>query len=113
MILKERSENERSVSCNHISAALKCVSNAIPLGVSTDVLDAMSIHPNFKKEFWTLVMESSGPAVQRVSRDAMAVKCRVSTKFPLGFLHTTFMAGRSDDDLQFSCPCPAFRVSLI
>lgn len=57
-------------------------------------------------------MESSGPAVQRVSRDAMAVKCRVSTKFPLGFLHTTFVAGRSDDDLQFSCPCPAFRVCV-
>jgi hypothetical protein len=56
-----------------------------------------------------LATEKEGPLVQRVSRTVMAVKCQVTPKHPLGYLHFTFgcTRGREIYD-KYYCSCTEF-----
>lgn len=55
---------------------------------------------------------SLGPLVQRVSRTIFVVKCKVTSKHPLGYLHITFSPAKSKDtQSHFYCSCPAFKVN--
>nr|CAD7198457.1 unnamed protein product [Timema douglasi] len=61
---------------------------------------------------WQLATETTGPLVQRVSKNIMAVKCKASPKHPLGYLHFSFFVSRLKDRVEnkFFCSCTAFKV---
>nr|CAD7596797.1 unnamed protein product [Timema genevievae] len=63
---------------------------------------------------WQLATETTGPLVQRVSKNIMAVKCKASPKHPLGYLHFSFFVSRLKDRVEnkFFCSCTAFKVRL-
>nr|CAD7443742.1 unnamed protein product [Timema bartmani] len=60
---------------------------------------------------WQLATETTGPLVQRVSKNIMAVKCKASPKHPLGYLHFSFFVSRLKDRVEnkFFCSCTAFK----
>lgn len=52
------------------------------------------------------------PIVQRVSKTIFVVKCAVSSKFPLGFLHCSVIETRNKSgalERKFVCPCRKLR----
>jgi hypothetical protein len=66
-----------------------------------------------KQAIWLLATETTGPLVQRVTKNIMVVKCKASPKQPLGFLHFAFFEttrNRQQPDYKFQCSCKAFKV---
>lgn len=64
-----------------------------------DILINISIFP---------VNRSAVAAVQRVSKTIFVVKCIPSAKFPIGYLHSSFIEVRSKSgatERKFICPC--------
>lgn len=52
------------------------------------------------------------PIVQRVSKTIFVVKCVVSNKFPLGFLHCSVIETRNKTGVlerKFVCPCKKLK----
>jgi hypothetical protein len=62
---------------------------------------------------WLLATETTGPLVQRVSKNIMAVKCKASPKHPLGYLHFSFFMSKLKDRIEnkYFCSCTAFKAS--
>lgn len=83
------SESTNSL-CVHINAALKSCSMAIPIQFKNEVLNRLNIPEEVKQNLFLLAKETEGPLVQRVSNLVMAVKCQVTPKYPVGYLHFTF-----------------------
>nr|KAG5705163.1 hypothetical protein BaRGS_030880 [Batillaria attramentaria] len=68
-----------------------------------------------KQAIWLLATETTGPLVQRVTKNIMVVKCKPNPKQPLGFLHFAFFEttrNRQQPDYKFQCSCKAFRMPL-
>lgn len=106
----ERNGEVSQIVCNHIKAALRCFSEAVPLSINSSVLDVLNIDPEIKEEVWNLLTETVGPVVQRVSKSIMAVKCKASPKHPLGYLHFAFnLSNKTEMENQFSCTCSFFK----
>lgn len=99
------------VSCQHIAAALRCFAEAQPLTLSSSLVHKLNCDSNTKQSLWSLIAETSGPLVQRVSKTIMAVKCKPSPKHPLGYLHFAFLTSRMKDRLEqrHFCSCPEFK----
>ncbi|KAL0275894.1 UNVERIFIED_CONTAM: hypothetical protein PYX00_003614 [Menopon gallinae] len=109
----ERKGEVNLVVCSHIRAALRCFSEAVPLSINTSVLDVLNISQEIKEEIWSLITDTAGPVVQRVSKNIMAVKCKASPKHPLGYLHFSFnLTSKGENDNQFSCSCSMFKESM-
>ncbi|EEB17858.1 conserved hypothetical protein [Pediculus humanus corporis] len=109
----ERDGKISPVLCNHIKAALRCFSEAVPLAVNTSVLEILNIADEIKKDVWNLLSEAVGPVVQRVSKNIMAVKCKASPKHPLGYLHFSFnMTIKGESENHFSCSCSTFKENV-
>lgn len=72
----------------------------------------MNITNETKQEIWFLATETPGPMVQRISKNVMAVKCKVSPKHPLGYLHFSFYMTKMKDriDYKFFCSCSSFKA---
>ncbi|XP_012215418.1 uncharacterized protein C2orf42 [Linepithema humile] len=108
----EKDYSDYSVSpCQHIQAALKCYAEAQPLTLKNSILMSMSVNNETKQEIWLLATETSGPLVQRVSKNIMAVKCKASPKHPLGYLHFSFFISKSKDRIEhrYFCSCTTFK----
>ena len=99
------------ISCQHIAAALRCYTEAHPLTLKAPIINQLNCDINTKQALWSLVAETSGPLVQRVSKTIMAVKCKPSPKHPLGYLHFAFLTSRLKDrvDYRHFCSCPEFK----
>ncbi|XP_076468816.1 uncharacterized protein C2orf42-like isoform X2 [Babylonia areolata] len=98
--------------CSHIKAAVECTQEAQPLILKSSVLSSLQVSPEIKQIIWNLATETSGPIVQRVTKNIMVVKCKVSNTQPLGFLHFAFFEttrNRQQPDYKFQCSCKAFR----
>ncbi|KAK6641715.1 hypothetical protein RUM44_013430 [Polyplax serrata] len=109
----ERDGEISPVICNHIRAALRCFSEAIPLSINTSVLEVLNINEEIRKDVWSLLTEAVGPVVQRVSKNIMAVKCKASPKHPLGYLHFSFnLTNKGESENQFSCSCSMFKENI-
>ncbi|EFA10491.2 uncharacterized protein C2orf42 homolog [Tribolium castaneum] len=110
----ELEHSETALLCVHIDAAIKSQSMAAPIEVQKEVLASLKVSKEIKAKLWQLATEKEGPLVQRVSRTVMAVKCQVSPKHPLGYLHFTFgcTKGREIYD-KYYCSCTEFMVSGI
>ncbi|ELU13840.1 hypothetical protein CAPTEDRAFT_18678 [Capitella teleta] len=96
--------SSKSGPCNHIRLAIECDKAASPLSLKNSVLNSLALMPDVKQALWMLATETAGPLVQRVTKDIMVVKCQVSVKTPLGFLHCSFFENRSVDN-RFQCGC--------
>lgn len=102
-----------SEPCVHIKAAIECATEAQPLTLKNSVLNALQVSNETKQAIWLLATETTGPLVQRVTRNVMVVKCKPSPKQPLGFLHFAFYEtsrNRNQAEHKFQCSCKAFKV---
>ncbi|XP_028654599.1 uncharacterized protein C2orf42 homolog isoform X1 [Erpetoichthys calabaricus] len=94
--------------CLHMKTAMECQSEATPLTLKSSVLSSLQITPETKQTIWQLATESTGPLVQRISKNVMVVKCKVSDKHLLGYLHVSFSErskAKEVMELRFQCPC--------
>ena len=101
-------------SCTHIRGALACEQEAEPLTLKNSVLNMLPVSGDMKQAIWLLATETTGPLVQRVTKNIMVVKCKSHSKQPLGFLHFSFFEtsrNRSQPEHKFQCSCKAFKVS--
>lgn len=98
-------------TCQHIQAALKCYAEAQPLTLKNSILLSLNVNNETKQEIWLLATETSGPLVQRVSKNIMAVKCKASPKHPLGYLHFSFFVTKLKDRIEhrYFCSCTASK----
>ncbi|KAF7403926.1 hypothetical protein HZH68_006720 [Vespula germanica] len=107
----EKDKSDSSVSCQHIQAALRCYAEAQPLTLRNSILSSLNVNNEIKQEIWLLATETSGPLVQRVSKHIMAVKCKASPKYPLGYLHFSFFITKLKDRVEHRhfCSCAVFK----
>uniref|UniRef100_A0A1B6EFH2 SWIM-type domain-containing protein n=1 Tax=Clastoptera arizonana TaxID=38151 RepID=A0A1B6EFH2_9HEMI len=100
-------EKESSVdaTCQHIQATMRCYAEAQPLLINNSVLYSLNFSLEVKEAVWQLVLETVGPLVQRVSKTVMVVKCKVTSKQPLGYLHVSFPGNQT----HYSCTCPSYK----
>ncbi|KAJ3643377.1 hypothetical protein Zmor_026091 [Zophobas morio] len=110
----ELEQNNTSLLCVHIDSAIKSQNMATPVEFKKEILSCLKVSKEIKAKLWLLATEKEGALVQRVSRTVMAVKCQVSPKHPLGYLHFTFgcTKGREIYD-KYYCSCTEFMVSGI
>ena len=99
--------------CTHIRGALSCEQEAEPLTLKNSVLNTLPVSSDMKQAIWLLATETTGPLVQRVTKNIMVVKCKSHSKQPLGFLHFSFFEtsrNRAQPEHKFQCSCKAFKV---
>ncbi|XP_014237686.1 uncharacterized protein C2orf42 homolog [Trichogramma pretiosum] len=101
--------------CQHVQAAYRCYAEAQPLTLRNSILSSLNVNQETKQEIWLLATDSSGPLVQRVSKNIMAVKCKVSPEHPLGYLHFSFFTTKLKDrvDHKFYCSCSSFKTGKV
>lgn len=101
-------------TCQHIQAALKCYAEAQPLTLKNSILSSLNVNNETKQEIWLLATETSGPLVQRVSKNIMVVKCKASPKHPLGYLHFSFFITKLKDRIEhrYFCSCTTFKGTV-
>lgn len=107
-ILKCHESEQESVSstCAHIESALKSSSTGTPLKFKLDVVNLLNVSEQLKNTLWMSASETKDSLVQRVSKSVMAVKCQVSPKHPLGYLHFTFYTTRGKEMFdKYFCEC--------
>ena len=105
---RSKQSAESSPMCPHIKAAVHCSDEAQPLTLKNSVLNALQVSPEVKQSIWLLATETTGPLVQRVTKNIFVVKCKPSVKHPLGFLHFSFYSvskGKDDLEFKFQCSC--------
>lgn len=100
----------RATLCSHIGMALKSRALAQPLELQEEVLERLDIPVEIKSLL--RVYSEGSPLVQMVSREVVAVKCQVSPKQPLGYLHFTFVKGRSKGYDNYHCSCTFGRYGF-
>jgi hypothetical protein len=102
--------------CPHIKAAVDCQQEATPLTLKNSVLNTLMVPNEIKQAIWLLATETTGPLVQRVTKNIMVVKCKPNSKQPLGFLHFSLFEttrNRASPEHKFHCCCKAFKVFIL
>ena len=102
------------LGCSHIKGAISCEQEAQPLTLKNSVLNSLQVPNDTKQAIWLLATETTGPLVQRISKNVMVVKCKPNPKHPLGCLHFVFYETnkhKSQPDYKFTCTCKTYRVS--
>ncbi|KAL4232424.1 hypothetical protein ACF0H5_009991 [Mactra antiquata] len=100
-------------ACPHVKAAIECNTEAQPLTLKNSVLNSLQVSSEIKQAIWLLATETTGPLVQRVSKNIMVVKCKPNPKQPLGFLHFAFfdsVKGKSPSH-RFQCTCKSQKLN--
>lgn len=92
-------------SCEHIAASLKSHSIASPLPLKLDSILKLKAAKEIQEKLWMIANENDIPLVQRVSKNVMAIKCQVTPKHPLGYLHFIISRDRNDKFGKFFCDC--------
>ncbi|ESO90823.1 hypothetical protein LOTGIDRAFT_122741 [Lottia gigantea] len=99
--------------CSHIKSAIECIHEAQPLTLKNSVLNTLQVNNDMKQAIWLLATETTGPLVQRVTKNIMVVKCKPTLKQPMGFLHFSFYEinrNKSDHpEYKFQCSCKTFK----
>ncbi|CAH1258070.1 uncharacterized protein C2orf42-like [Branchiostoma lanceolatum] len=108
-----RHVNVGEETCSHIKLALSCEAEATPLTLKNSVLNSLNISNEIKQAIWLLATETTGPLVQRVTKNIMVVKCKPDPRQPLGFLHFSFSdtsRNRDAAEHKFHCTCRMFKT---
>ncbi|KAG1652576.1 hypothetical protein GQR58_026224 [Nymphon striatum] len=111
-ICKKTNSNMNDEACWHIKAAMNCFVEAVPLTLKNSALETLSISYEIKQAIWCLATESTGPLVQRVSKNVMVVKGKSHPKCNLGFLHFSFFEPskrQHGTEPRFHCSCKEFK----
>lgn len=101
--------------CSHLAASINSFTEAAPLTLKNSMLNNLPLPNKTRQSIWTLATQSSGPLVQRVSKQNLVVKCKMSAKNPLGLLHIIFFdttKNRDKPELRFQCGCKTSKVCL-
>ena len=99
--------------CAHVKSAIQSTSEATVL--PCNMLHTLRIEQSMQQAILDLDASASGPLVQRISSNVMAVKCKPTNKKPMGFLHVFFVTptklrtGFNVND-AFICSCKDFKV---
>lgn len=102
----EENQNKHNILCVHITSAVNSQSTASPMMVKKELLPSLNVDEETKTELYLLSSEKEGYLVQRVSKSVMAVKCMVSSKHPLGYLHVIFLLNKNGDLYEeYYCGC--------
>eukprot|EP00057_Strongylocentrotus_purpuratus_P035157 XP_797929.3 PREDICTED: uncharacterized protein C2orf42 [Strongylocentrotus purpuratus] len=99
-------------TCPHIELAQKCATEAQPLTLKNSVLNSLPVSNEMKQAIWLLATETTGPLVQRVSKNIMVVKCKAQQTPQLGFLHFSFSESpkkKGSVEHRFHCSCRQFK----
>lgn len=100
--------------CLHIHAAVECAKNAEVLELhGAGIESVIGLPEDIRSELYELMAQSPGPLVQRVTKNIVVVKCRISGEHPLGYLHLTFpTSARDREELlrRVHCSCRSFKV---
>lgn len=106
---EEDVEYEGNSLCQHIKAALESCEAATPIHIKRDVVQKLIISEDIQMKLFLLSGQKVGPLVQRVSKNVMAVRCQVTPKHPLGYLHFTFTNAKGKETYdRYSCSCAEF-----
>ncbi|XP_005094270.1 uncharacterized protein C2orf42 homolog isoform X2 [Aplysia californica] len=100
-------------TCVHVRSAIDCTQQAQPITLKNEIFNNLQISNEMKQSIWLLATETSGPVVQRVTKNIMVVKCKITSKQPLGFLHCAFfetIRNRQHPDYKFQCSCRTFKM---
>lgn len=98
--------NNISPLCVHVESALQSDIVATQINLKESALNLIKIPCDVKQKLWDLISSSQGTVIQRVSKHVMVVKCQVSAKHPLGYLHFTFGKSKGKDVFdKFFCSC--------
>lgn len=104
-------------TCPHVKSAIECSAEAQPLTLKNSVLNSLQVSSEMKQAIWLLATETTGPLVQRVTKNIMVVKCKPNTKQPLGFLHFAFFETSKHKSRQathrFQCSCKPAKVNVL
>ncbi|KAK9880131.1 hypothetical protein WA026_008646 [Henosepilachna vigintioctopunctata] len=92
-------------SCLHINASVKSRTSATYLPINLHIILKLKISKVLKQNVLILANESSFPIVQRVTKNVLAVKCQVTPKHPLGYLHFTLITGPNKNCGTHVCGC--------
>ncbi|XP_069070312.1 uncharacterized protein C2orf42 homolog [Pleurodeles waltl] len=106
--LKVASQGIEDNNCQHIKLALNCQREATPLTLKSSVLNAMQVPAETKSVIWQLATEPTGPLVQRITKSIMVVKCKITPKHSLGYLHVSFVRKPRSQfvpEHRFLCTC--------
>lgn len=100
--------------CQHIEAAMKCENQASTLTLRNSILSSLNISNSVKQDIYLLASQTTGPLVQRISKNVMAVKCLVTSKHPLGYLHFSFFTSKTKDKVEnkFHCSCVDYKGKI-
>ncbi|KAF7281276.1 hypothetical protein GWI33_004897 [Rhynchophorus ferrugineus] len=108
---EEITETAESEVCDHINMALKSETVATPIVVNPYVISSLKVSNEVQQTLNLFAVESGCPLVQRVSKNVMAVKCQVTSKQPLGYLHFTITKGKYKGYEKYSCDCTEYVFS--
>ncbi|CAI5783407.1 zf-tcix domain-containing protein [Podarcis lilfordi] len=112
--LKAAAQGVVENQCQHIKLAVNCQAEATPLPLKSSVLNSLQASAETKQTLWQLATESTGPLVQRITKNILVVKCKASQKHSLGYLHISFShkAGhKSRAEHRFLCSCQSLKSS--
>lgn len=105
----EEDQNGNNLLCIHIKSALKSQSTASHLLLKKDILQLLNVSNEFRNNLFVIASEKEGYVVQQVSKSVMAVKCQVSPKHPLGYLHFTFIISKNGESYEeYYCSCEKY-----
>lgn len=102
----ESEPTHASATCVHIESALKSATSGVALELKPELFDLLNVSQQTKQKLWTFHGQTDGPLVQRVSKQVAVIRCRVTPKHPLGYLHFTFFASRGREGYdKWFCGC--------
>ncbi|XP_044754634.1 uncharacterized protein C2orf42 homolog [Coccinella septempunctata] len=93
-------------SCQHIIASGKSHTIASALPIKLHSILKLKVPKEIQEKLWILVNDTDIPLVQKVSKTVMAIRCQVTPKHPLGYLHLTFSGDMNDKRCdKYICDC--------
>lgn len=102
----EQQETLNPPTCIHIESALKSTTTGVAIKFKSELLDLLHVSEEIKQKLWLFRNQTEEPFVQRVSKQVMVVRCQVTPKHPLGYLHFTFFTSRGKDGYdKWFCGC--------
>lgn len=108
---EETTEAPEIQVCDHINMALKSETVAAPITVNPYIASSLKVPSEVRQKLNLLSVDSGCPLVQRVSKNVMAIKCQVTPKQPLGYLHFTIIRGKYKGYEKYSCDCTEYVFS--
>lgn len=98
--------NESEPTCVHIESALKSTTAGVAMQFKAELINMLNVAEQMKQKLWLFTSQTDEPLVQRVSRQVMVVRCQVTPKHPLGYLHITFFTSRGKENYdKWFCGC--------